>query len=437
MKTKTFARGGVHAPHHKHFTEHKSIEDAVTPAEVTIPLRMHAGAPAKPVVEVGQEVKIGDKIAEADGFISAPIHATISGKIKAIKPHNTVVGVPVESIVIEADEEQPDFSGDNIDVSTLSNEQIVEAVKNAGIVGLGGAAFPTHVKLTPPKEVTIDSLIINGCECEPYLTCDHRLMLERADEMIAGIKLLLKVSGAKKAYIGIENNKADAIDVISKKISNEPAIEVVSLETKYPQGSEKHLIKAIVNREVKAGALPSSVGALVQNVGTAISVYEACNQNKPLIERVVTITGNGVKEPKNLKVRIGTQIKELIEQCGGLNDDVAKIIVGGPMTGFSIFDTSIPVTKGTSGVVVLTSDEVNEQVIDPCVRCGTCVSNCPMGLQPLNITAYIGLDLIEEALDLGLMNCIECGICSFVCPSNRALVQQLKFGKSLAALKRK
>lgn len=436
MKLKTFSRGGIFPPHHKEYTEHKKIEAAKIPPKVHIHLRQHAGAPAKAIVEVNQEVKAGEKIAEAQGFISAPVHASISGVVKAIAPRVSVTGARIDSITIEASEEQENMPAQANDINAMTKDEIVKAVHDAGIVGLGGAAFPTYVKLTPPKEATIDSLIINGCECEPYLTCDHRVMLEQPGELINGAKLLMKAVGAAKAYIGIENNKSDAIELLSGKVKNEPNMEVVPLQTKYPQGSEKHLIKAVAGREVKAGALPSSVGVLVQNVGTTISVYEACAKGKPLIERVVTVTGKGVREPKNLRVRIGTPIQDLIDECGGATEDVAKIIVGGPMTGFSIYDTSIPIAKGTSGIVLLTKEEVPDQAVDPCVRCGSCVVSCPMGLQPLDITAHVGLELIEEAVDLGLMNCIECGICSFVCPSSRPLVQQLKFGKSLALQKK-
>lgn len=436
MRLKTFKKGGAFPPHHKEYTEHKKIEIAQIPAKVHIHLRQHAGAPAKPIVEVGQTVEMGEMIGEAAGFISAPVHSSVNGVVKSIAPYMSVAGTKIDTITIESSEEQKELDLTNKDIDILTKDEIANIVQGAGIVGLGGAAFPTYVKLTPPKEVAIDSLIVNGCECEPYLTCDHRVMLERSDELISGIKLLLKAVGAAKAYIGIENNKPDAIELLFKKVLNEPDIEVVPVQTKYPQGSEKHLIKAVVNREVKTGALPSSVGVLVQNVGTTVSIYEACAKGKPLIERVITVTGKGVKEPKNLRARIGTPVQDLLDECGGLTEDVAKIIIGGPMTGFSIYDTSVPVAKGTSGIVLLTKDEAPNQPIDPCVRCGYCVVGCPMGLQPLDVTAHIGLELIEEAVDLGLMNCIECGICSFVCPSSRPLVQQLKFGKSLASQKK-
>lgn len=436
MKLKTFKKGGVFPPHHKEYTEHKEIEVAPIPAKVHIHLRQHAGAPAKSVTEVNQAVKTGDIIGEAEGFISAPVHASVGGVVKSIAPHISATGAKIDTVTIEASAEQEELSVMSRDINILKKDEIIKIVQNAGIVGLGGAAFPTYIKLMPPKETLIDSLIINGCECEPYLTCDHRVMVEKSDELIKGTKLLLKAVGAAKAYIGIENNKLDAIKLLAEKVANESEIEVIQLQTKYPQGSEKHLIKAVVGREVRTGALPSSVGVLVQNVGTTVSIYEACATGKPLIERVVTVTGKGVKEPKNLKVRIGTPVQDLLDECGGTTDDLAKIIIGGPMTGFSIYNTSIPVSKGTSGIVLLTKDEVSDQPIDPCVRCGSCVVSCPMGLQPLDITAHIGLELIEEAVDLGLMNCIECGICSFVCPSNRPLVQQLKFGKSIASQKK-
>jgi electron transport complex protein RnfC len=436
LELKTFTPGGIHAPDCKELTEKVAITNAEIPNEVILPLSQHAGAPAKPVVEVGQEVKAGQKIAEASSMISAPIHATISGKIKAIEPRQTIMGRPIESMVIEASEEQGEPEIINRNVDELSAEQIVEIVREAGIVGLGGAAFPTHVKLSPPKDTKIEYVIINGCECEPYLTCDHRQMLEEADELIAGTKLLLKAVGAPKAYIGIESNKMDAIELLAQKTKNIAEIEVVGVQTRYPQGAERQLIQAILKREVPIGGLPSSVGALVQNVGTTISIYKACAFEKPLIDRVVTVSGHSINEPKNLRVRLGTPVQDIINQCGGFKDNVAKVIVGGPMTGFGVFDFSVPVVKGTSGVLALSKDEISVEEIKACVRCGKCVQNCPMGVEPLFVTAHVQLDLIEEALDLGLMNCCECGICAYVCPSNRPLVQLLKFGKSLAASKK-
>lgn len=433
LKLKTFSPGGVIPPHKKKKTEHRVIEDAVIPKTVVLPLSQHAGAPAKPIVEVGQEVKVGELIAEPSAFISAPIHASVSGKVIAIEPRMTFLGKTMDGIVIEADEEQGELPKINRNVNELTVAQIQQIVRDAGIVGLGGAAFPTNVKLAPPKDTIIDTVIINGCECEPYLTCDHRQMLENADELVGGTKLLLKAVNAKKAYIGIETNKLDAIELMLEKTKNIDNIDVAAVETRYPQGAEKQLIQAILGREVPTGALPSSVGSLVQNVGTTIAIYMACAFGKPLIERVITVSGESIAEPKNLRVRLGTPIEDLINQCGGLKEDVMKVVVGGPMTGFAIYDFSIPVTKGTSGILALSKDEIDVKEQDVCVRCGSCVRGCPMGVEPLFVNARVQLGLIEEAVDLGLLNCCECGICAYVCPSNIPLLQSFRFGKALNA----
>ncbi len=426
-------KGGIHPPDKKTLAANNPITEAKSPKIIVVPLSQHAGAPCKPVVTIGQEVKKGEMIGEPGGFVSAPVHSSVSGKVIAISEFPNAMGRMVNSIVIENDlREEWTALKDAPDYMNLPAEELKEKIKAAGIVGLGGAAFPTAVKLSPPKEKPIDVVIINGAECEPYLTADYRLMIEKPKEIIEGLKILMKVLGVTKGYIGIENNKPDAVSKMSEAAKGEAGIEVMALEVKYPQGAEKMLIKAVAGREVPARGLPMDVGAVVQNVGTALAVYEAARYGKPLIERVVTVTGEGIKEPKNLMARVGTKISELIDECGGFKDDVAKVVAGGPMMGFALSSLDVPVTKGTSGVLVLPEEGVvHAEDYGPCIRCGRCIDICAMGLMPSMLSILSEKGMYEEAKEYNLFDCFECGSCAFVCPSKRPIVQLVRLAKSM------
>jgi len=430
-KAATFERG-IHPEDAKELTERSSIVNASLPKRVIIPLSQHIGAPAKPEVNLGDEVKRGQLIGSPAGFVSAPVHASISGKVVAIANFPHPSGRMISSIVIESDGKDESVSfKDNPDYLNLGADEIKTLIKDAGIVGLGGAAFPTNVKLSPPKEKPIDTVILNGAECEPYLTADHRLMLERPQEIVNGLKIIMKALGVTDGYIGIESNKPDAIKIMEDAVSGESNIKVWPLKVKYPQGAEKMLIKAIKNREVPCGGLPMDVKVVVHNVGTALAIYEAVRYSKPLIERVLTVTGRGVKEPKNMMVRIGTRITELIEQCGGLVDNAVKVIVGGPMMGFAQWSLDVPVVKGTSGILVLTEDDyVSSEQYDACIRCGRCIDICPMGLNPSMLSILSEKGYYEEAKEYNLFDCFECGSCAYGCPSRRPIVQFIRLAKS-------
>ncbi len=430
-KTATFERG-IHPEDAKGLTKDSPVVKANLPKRVVIPLSQHIGAPAKPEVNIGDEVKRGQTIGSPAGFVSAPVHASVSGKVIAIADFLHPSGRMISSVVIESDEKDESVPfKDNPDYLNLSADEIKTLIKDAGIVGLGGAAFPTNVKLSPPKEKPIDTVIINGAECEPYLTADHRLMLERPQEIVNGLKIIMKALGVTNGYIGIENNKPDSIKIMEEAVSGESNIEVWPLKLKYPQGAEKMLIKAIKNREVPCGGLPMDIKVVVHNVGTALAIYEAVRYSKPLIERVLTVTGEGIKKPKNMMVRIGTLISELIEQCGGLTNNVIKVIVGGPMMGFAQWSLDVPVVKGTSGILVLTEDEyVPSEEYHPCIRCGSCIDVCPMGLNPSMLSILSEKGHYEETKEYNLFDCFECGSCAFVCPSNRPMVQFIRLAKS-------
>jgi electron transport complex protein RnfC len=427
----TFERG-IHPEYQKELTSGKSIRSLQMPSRVVIPLSQHIGAPAKPEVKIGDEVKRGQTIGSPAGFVSSPVHSSISGKVIAIADFPHPSGKMVPSIVIENDGKDEGISfKENPDYLNLTSDEIKTIIREAGIVGLGGAAFPTSVKLSPPKEKPIDTVILNGAECEPYLTADHRLMIEHSREIVEGLKIIMKVLGVKEGYIGIEENKPDAIEALTSIVSNESNIEIYPLKVKYPQGAEKMLIKAIKGREVPSMGLPMDVGVVVQNVGTAMAIYEAVRYGKPLIERVVTVTGNGIKEPGNVRVRVGTLISELAEQCGGLADGTVKVIVGGPMMGFAQWTLDVPVVKGTSGILVLTKDEyVPSEEYFSCIRCGRCIDACPMGLNPSMLSILSEKGRFSETKEYNIFDCFECGSCAFVCPSNRPMVQFMRLAKS-------
>jgi Na+-translocating ferredoxin:NAD+ oxidoreductase subunit C len=426
-------KGGIHPPDRKELSADRGIRRANAPKQVIIPLSQHIGAPCKPVVEIGQQVKAGELIGATEGYVSAPVHSSVSGRVISISNYPVATGKQVLSVVIENDfqEEWVPLS-DRADYQALLIDQLKHMVKDAGIVGMGGAAFPTHVKLSPPAEKPIDALIINGVECEPYLTSDYRLMLQNPREIIEGAKILMRILGVRKTFIGIENNKPDAIAVMTEAVASEPEIGVRGLEVKYPQGAEKMLIKSAIDRKVPARGLPMDVGVVVQNIGTTIAVYEAVRYGKPLVERVVTVSGEAINYPANLIVKIGTPIADIVEECGGFKTEAAKVISGGPMMGFALSDLNVPVTKGTSGVLVLPEEGLfHADDFQNCIRCGRCVQACPMGLMPsmLSITSERGF--YEMSKEYNLFDCFECGSCTYVCPSKRPIVQFIRLAKSM------
>ncbi len=430
---KTFRIGGVHPPENKLSANGKIIV-LTLPEQVIIPLSQHIGAPATPIVQKGDTVKAGQLIAQATGFVSANIHSSVSGTIVAIDNVTDAAGLskPAITIKVEGDEwengiDRTEKIEHNI---ALSQEEIIKAIAAAGIVGMGGATFPTQVKLTPPPGNKAEFLIINGVECEPYLTSDHRIMLEKAEEIIIGVQILMKAIGVKKAIIGIENNKKDAIAHLQQIADKTPEIEICPLKVKYPQGGEKQLIQATTGRTVPSGALPIAVGAVVQNAGTALAVYEAVMKHKPLIERVVTVTGKSVKNPGNYLCRIGTPVSKLLEAAGGIPEDTAKVIGGGPMMGRTMLNIDSPVMKGTSGILLISDKEARRSPIRNCIRCSKCVSVCPMGLEPYLLAKLATFNLLERLEEEKVMDCIECGSCSFTCPSARPLLDYIRLGKT-------
>lgn len=435
---KTFPLGGVHPAENK-FTADKPIEKLAVPKQVSIPISQHIGAPAKPVVEQRQKVKVGQIIASSAGFVSANIHATIAGTVAKIDKIMDSTGYKREAIIIKAGKDEEEWE-EGIDLSdelvtefSLEREDIIKKVAAAGIVGLGGATFPSHVKLSVPKGKKAEYLILNGVECEPYLTADHRLMLEKGAEIIVGSKILMKALDVDKAIIGIENNKPDAIALMAELVAKENGIVVQPLKVQYPQGGEKQLIKATISREVPSGGLPIDVGAVVHNVGTAFAVYEAVQKNKPLVERVVTITGKDVKNPSNFLVRIGSPVNDLIEAAGGIPENTGKIISGGPMMGKALNSVAIPVAKGTSGILLIPNEEAKRGKMKVCVRCTKCVTVCPMGLEPYLLMTLTQKELFDRVEEEKTMDCIECGSCSFTCPSDRPLLDYIRLGKKTVA----
>jgi electron transport complex protein RnfC len=421
--------GGVH-PHEHKLTAAQAIENMPAPARAIFPVSQHIGAPARPVVAIGDHVLRGQVIAEACGFVSVPIHSSISGEVVAIGDFPHLLGRPIMAIVVENDGKDEEVEYTPANPATLTPDQIKKRITAGGLVGMGGATFPTHVKLSPPPEKPIDTVILNGAECEPFLTADHRTMLEMPDDLLAGMDIIMKALGVTRGLIGIENNKPDAIALLGKKAEKYPNIEVIGLHVQYPQGSEKHLIKSLTGREVPPGKLPMDVKVVVQNVTTAVMVYNAVTLGKPVMDRVITVSGFSIKNPKNVRARIGTPFYEVIDFCGGLKDDVSKVVAGGPMMGMAQFTLSVPVIKGTSGILGLPPQMVQDVAPRACVRCARCVDSCPMGLMPNELVDAVDAKDWEKAEQLGILSCIECGSCAYACLGKRPIVQVLKSGKA-------
>lgn len=434
----SLSSSGVH-DYRKALTKDKPFERTCEPGEVIIPLHQNIGAPCKPIVEVGEEVRVGQKIGEPVAFVSAPVHASVSGKVKAIKDVQLPGGGEGPAVIIESDGENTVHESvrPRGSLEELSPAEIRDLVKEAGIVGMGGAMFPTHVKLSVPEGKKVEAVIINGAECEPYLTVDHRLMLEHPEDIVLGLKALMKAVEVEEGYIGIEDNKPDAIARMKEATAGEEGIEVVPVEAKYPQGAEKMLIKAILDREVPSGGLPLDVGVIVQNVGTAAAVATVLKTGMPLIERGVTVTGPGIEEPKNLIVKIGTPIREVIEQAGGYKGQPGKVILGGPMMGVAQHSTDVPVVKGTSGILVIPEEDVHQFEPGPCIKCARCIDACPLMLMPLNLADAAEHNQVNKLEKLNVLDCMECGSCSYVCPARRPLVQRIRLGKALVMAERK
>ncbi|HBD96128.1 MAG: electron transporter RnfC [Spirochaetes bacterium GWF1_31_7] len=432
--SKSFGPNGVHPEDYKKLTNTKKIESADIPNIAYIPVSQHIGKPAKIIVSIGDHVEEGQIIAIGDGFISSTIHSSIPGTVIDIKDMYISNGKLSKVVVIELNGEFRK-SGKNIQLSdylSLSKEDIINKIRDAGIVGMGGATFPLYVKLTVPQGKKIDTMIINAAECEPFLSCDHRLLLEKTESFLEGILIANKVIEAKNVYIGIENNKKDAIKRVKALCENRYPFKVISLKVKYPQGDEKQLIKSVTQKVLPIGKLPSDIGIVVINTSSVIAIKEAIVNDKPLIERVVTVTGPGIKNPKNLYVKIGTPVKEIIDECGGLTGNVKKVIIGGPMMGFAQMSLDIPVTKGTSGILCLTEDESSKFEKEAvCINCGKCISSCAFGLVPTVLNKYINNHLYTKAYEEGLLNCKECGACAWSCPAKIPLVQNFRLGKNM------
>lgn len=431
MKRKTF-KGGAHPYDGKKMSRECPIEILNPGNTLVYPLSQHIGAMAKPLVKAGDRVLVGQKIAEKGGFISANIHSSVSGTVKAIEKRLVATGGMVDSIIVENDgmyeEAAPIFSGNP---DELSKDEIIKIIEEAGIVGMGGAGFPTNVKLSPKNADIIDSIIVNGAECEPYLTSDYRRMVEQTDKLVKGLKIVLKIFPDAKGYFGIEDNKPEAIEALLKATENEDRIEVVPLKTKYPQGGERSMIYAVTGRKINSKMLPADVGCIVHNVDTIYAIYNAVYNGKPLIERIVTITGDAVRTPKNFQVRIGTSFRKLIDAAGGFTTEPEKIISGGPMMGFSFFNIDVPVVKGSSSLLAFIKDDVSHEEPSACIRCGRCAAACPEHLLPMKLAALAGQNEPEEFKKLGGMECVECGCCSYVCPAKRQVTQSVRSMKKL------
>ena len=432
-------KGGVNVPHHKGQTENLALERAQDPEVVYIALHQHIGAPCEAIVNVGDRVKVGQKIGESQAFVSSPVHSSVAGIVKSITKMTTPVGATSNCIVIESDgtNEMDESIKAGRSLEELSGKEILAIIKEAGITGMGGAGFPTHVKLSPPPEKNIDTVIINGAECEPYLTSDHRIMLEMPEKIVFGLKAIMKSLGVNNGVIGVEDNKMDAVDALRKVIKPEDNIKVVSFKTKYPQGDEKRIINAVTGRIVPSGALPMEVGCVVNNISTTKAIAEAILEGKPLYERVVTITGKGIKQPRNLIAKIGTPFQELIDQCGGFNGTPGKILMGGPMMGLAQYSTEVPLIKGSGGILIIPLEDAKAEPVLACIKCGQCLDVCPVFLEPLYISAHALKGNFEGSERYHALDCVECGACSYICPAKRPLTESIKLAKREILSKRK
>lgn len=438
MKLHTFKIGGIH-PEENKITAEMPTQMAELPKQAIFPLSQHIGAPAKPVVQRGDKVKVGTLLAEAGGFVSAPIYSSVSGTVAKIDEEfdATDYRKPVIIVNVEGDEWEENIDrSDKLETLAghpeLTPEEIVNRVQAAGVTGMGGAGFPTHVKLCPPPTAKAECIIVNAVECEPYITSDYRLMMEHPDEIIAGLELLMKAAKVERGYIGIEENKPEAIKLLTEKTANDSRIEVIPLAQKYPQGGEKQLVDAVIHRQVPAPpAIPANVGAIVQNVGTTFAVYEAVMKRKPLIERYTTVTGKRIKRPGNFLVRIGTPFSQLIEACGGMPEGDNKVLAGGPMMGKAVISLNTPVCKGTNSITVISGDEAHRKKVQPCIRCAKCVSVCPMGLEPYLIATLSAFKEYERAENEDIVSCIACGSCQYTCPSGRPILDNILQGKAV------
>lgn len=437
MRLMTFRIGGVH-PEDNKLSSDSVTQVAKLPQQAIFPLSQHIGVPAKPVVKKGDKVKVGTLLAEAGGFVSAPIYSSVSGTVLKIDEAVDATGYrkPVIIIKVEGDEwEESIDRSDKLETLAahpeLTPEEIVERIKKAGVTGMGGAGFPTFIKLCPPPTAKAECVILNGVECEPYITSDYRLMIEHADEILVGLDLLMKAVKVNKGYIGIEENKPDAITLFEEKTKNNPNVEIVPLAKKYPQGGEKQLVDAVIGRQVPAPpAIPVNVGAIVQNVGTAFAVYQAVMKNKPLFERYTTVTGKKLAHPSNFLVRMGTPMIDLINECGGMPEGDNKLLAGGPMMGKALTSVDVPICKGTNSVTILSGDDARRKPVQPCIRCAKCVSACPMGLEPYLLATASALHDWDKVEAADVTSCIECGSCQFTCPAHRPMLDNIRLGKT-------
>ncbi len=438
MEQHTFKRG-IHPGYYKELTNDKPTVEMPLPAQIVIPLQQHIGAPCKPTVKLKQEVRAGEVIGESEAFVSSPVHTSISGVVKKIEPRPHPGGMMANSIVIEKNDEDQTLPARRADkdVASVSPDDIRNAVKQAGLVGLGGAGFPTHIKLSPPKGKTIDTVIINAVECEPFLTSDHRMMLEQPEDVIYGTKLIMRAFGVQKGYIGIEANKPDAIETLHKHLTAQDAIDIVPLEVKYPQGAEKMLIQAITGREVPTGGLPMDVSTNVNNVSGAVALARAVRDGMPVVQRIVTVTGKGIRNPKNVLARVGTPIRDILEFCGGLTPAAKKVILGGPMMGIAQSSLDVPIIKASGGIVILTAAEISTLKPHACIHCGKCVHACPMGLVPSKLGTLVERETFDKVEEYNINDCMECGCCVYVCPAKRPMVHWIKVGKAVLRARKK
>ena len=437
MRLRTVRIGGVH-PEENKLSSESATQIAGLPQQAVFPLSQHIGAPAKPVVKKGDKVKVGTLLAEAGGFVSAPIYSSVSGTVVKIDEAVDATGYRKPSIVVKVEGDEWEEYIDRTDKletleahPELTSEEIIERIKKAGVTGMGGAGFPTFIKLCPPPTAKAECVILNGVECEPYITSDYRLMMEHADEILVGLELLMKAVKVAKGYIGIEENKLKAIELFEEKTAGRNDVEIVPLAQKYPQGGEKQLVDAVIRRQVPAPpAIPVNVGAVVQNVGTAFAVYQAVMKNKPLFERYTTVTGKKLARPGNFLVRMGTPMIDLINECGGMPAGDNKLLAGGPMMGKALTSVEVPICKGTNSVTILSGDDARRKPVQPCIRCAKCVSVCPMGLEPYLLATASALHGWEKVEAAGVTSCIECGSCQFTCPAHRPMLDNIRLGKS-------